>query len=48
MAKYLLHLNALAIKQNIDPRASFFVIFVLLTYITLYDRLVKAQEKDRT
>ncbi|MBS1948466.1 MAG: hypothetical protein JST47_11935 [Bacteroidetes bacterium] len=48
MVKHLLYLNTLAIKQNIDPRASFFVIFVLLTYITLYDRLVKTREKDRT
>ncbi len=36
-----------AIKNNIDPRASLFVIFVLLLYITGYDLYSRFQRRNK-
>jgi hypothetical protein len=47
MPNYLLDFTNPALKHNIDPRASLFVIFVLLVYITVHDRLVKVQKRDK-
>jgi hypothetical protein len=41
------HAFYFAVIRNIDPRASLFVIFVLISYITIYDRFSGIQRKNR-
>ncbi len=47
MTMYLLNRIASVTTPRIDPRASLFVIFVLLLYIMFYDRFLSLPKKDK-